>query len=140
MAVKKNHKIMLKKLEKQVRILERKEELAKNKLRSTLAKMRKLSRSYKSKLASKMRMMKRKMAEAQATAYARAAIHLERQMISGIEKKGKALALALNKIEKKYAAKVTKSIAKKGKKTGKGKTASKSKKVHKVAKRKVAKA
>ena len=85
--------------------------------------------------------MKRKMAEAQATAYARAAIHLERQMISGIEKKGKALALALNKIEKKYAASITKSMAKKGKKTGKGKTASKStsKKVHKLAKRKVAK-
>lgn len=115
MAVKKNHKMMLKKLQKQVRLLQRKETIAKNRLRAALAKMRKLSRSYKSKLASKLRVMKSKIAKAQASTYADAAVHLERQLMKGIEAKGKVLASALNKIEKKYAAKLTKSISKKGK-------------------------
>jgi AAA15 family ATPase/GTPase len=115
MAVKQNHTLMLQKLKKQVRELQKKEETAKKKLKIALAKIRKLSKSYKIKLDSKIRMVKGKMAEAEASSYAKTAIHLERQILKGIETKGKAIALALNKIEKKYAAKLSKSISRKGK-------------------------
>lgn len=115
MAVKQNHTLMLKKLKKQVRELQKKEETAKKKLKIALAKIRKLSKSYKSKLNSKIRMVKGKMAEAEASTYAKTAVHLERQILKGIESKGKAIASALSKIEKKYAAKLSKSLSKKGK-------------------------
>ena len=95
MAVKKkNHTLMLKKLNQQVRGLQKKEEAAKNKLRAALSKMRK-----------------------------------------GIEAKGKALASALSKIEKKYASGLTKSMSKPSKKTAKAKKSRKAA-VVKVQKRK----
>jgi len=121
MAVKNTHAAMVKKLKKQVQDLAKKEVRAKNKLRSLLVKMRKVNRSYKAKLAEKMRMMKTKVAEAQSSSYAKAVMHLEKQMLHGIETKGKALASALHKIEKKYAIKLKKSIAKKAKKSRKSK-------------------
>jgi hypothetical protein len=114
MAVKKNHKAILNKLKKQVRILERKEAAAKNKLAAALAKMRKLTRSYKSKLTAKMRLMKNKIAEAEASTYAKALIHLERQMLKGLKMKAKALTSALAKIEKKSVAKLAKGRPNKG--------------------------
>lgn len=78
MAVKKSDTIMLKKLKKQVRMLEKKEEAAKNKLHAALAKLRKLNKTYKDKLNRKVRMMKDKIAKAQSSTYAMAAAHLER--------------------------------------------------------------
>jgi hypothetical protein len=121
MAVKKNSKTVLKKLKKQVRVLEKKEEQAKNQLRTALKKIRKLGRVYRSKLAVKARQMKGKIAEAQATTYVKAAVHLERQLLKGIDAKSKALESAITKLEKKHVAKLKKNLAKKGKKAGKTK-------------------
>ncbi len=115
MAVKKSYKAMIKRLKKQVRMLQKKEEKAKNKLKTALKKMRTLSRSYKSKLTKKIRQMKGKMADVQATTYAKAAVHFERQLLKGIDAKSRALESALTKIEKKHVAKLKKSLAKKGK-------------------------
>lgn len=119
MATQHNHKAMLRKLKNRVRMLQRKEEQAKNKLRAALKKMHKIGRSYKSKLSSKMRKMKGKIAQVQASTYAKAAANLERQMLNSIGTKAKALVAAATKIEKKHAVKLTKSIAKKGKKAAK---------------------
>jgi hypothetical protein len=124
MAVKKNHQVILKKLKKQVRALQKKEEQATNKLRSALKKMRTLGHAYHTKLAAKARQMKGKIAEAQASTYAKAAVHLERQLLKGIDAKSKALESAITKIEKKHTAKLKKSLTKKGKKSGKAKNAS----------------
>lgn len=119
MAATKKQKALLKKLKKQVRVLQRKEEQARNKLSSALKKMRKLGRTYKSKLASKVRLIKGKIAEIQSTTYAKVASDLERQLLKGIEAKGKALRTAIMKLEKKHIAKLKKGVAKKGKKVGK---------------------
>jgi len=124
MAVKKNYQIMLKNLKKQIRVLQRREEQAKNKLRSALKKMRKLGRAYQTKLTVKARQMKGKIAEAQAVTYAKVAVHLERQLLKGIDAKSKALESAITKIEKKHAIKLKKSLAAKSKKAGKAKKAS----------------
>lgn len=119
MAEKKNQKALLKKLKKQIRMLQRKEEQSRNKLKAALMKARKLSRAYKIKLRGKMRVMKSKIAEAQSSTYGKLAADLERQLIKGIERKAKSLASALSKIEKKHAAKLAKGLSKKGKKTTK---------------------
>jgi hypothetical protein len=124
MAVKKNHNPLLKKLKKQVRVLQRKELQGRNKLRAALKKMRKLGKIYRGKLAGKVRSMKDKMAEMQASPYAKAAAEIERQMVKGIEAKGKSLRSALSRLEKKHIAKVIKSIDKKKRKAGKSKKSS----------------
>ena len=118
MAVKKNHKALLKQLKKQVRVLQKKEKQSRNQLRAALKKMRKLGRVYKSKLASKMRIMQSKIADAQASTYARVAADIERQMLKNIESKARSLRMAIDRVEKKHINKLAKSIAKKSKKAG----------------------
>ncbi|VVC76303.1 hypothetical protein AQUSIP_16120 [Aquicella siphonis] len=137
MAVASDHHLILKKLKKKIRLLERKEELARIRLRQALARIRKLSRSYKSKLASKSRRMKAKVAEVQASTYVKSAQEMERHMLQGIETKGRALASALIKIEKKYATRLKKSLARKGKRNGKSKSTAEpaSKKMKKAARK-----
>jgi hypothetical protein len=125
MAVKRVDRTILKKLKKQVRALQRKEQQARTKLKSALNKMRKLARGYQVKLAAKARQMKGKIAEAQATTYAKAALHMERQLIKGIDAKSKALESAITRIEKKHATKIKKSLGKKSKMAGKAKKADK---------------
>ena len=124
MAVKTNHMALLQKLKKQVRVLQHKEALAKNRLRKALKKIHKLGKSYKSRLASSVRAMKGRIADAQASTYARAAVDFERQLAKGIVSKGRAVKSALASIEKKHAAKLMKSLAKKGKKAGKAASSS----------------
>lgn len=115
MAAKKNHKLMIKKLKKQVNLLQRKEEQSRNKLRAALKKLKKLGRSYKTKMAVKMRAMKGKLSSAKGSAYAKVAADIERKLIKGIESKSKAIASAISKIEKKHTSKFTKGVAKKAK-------------------------
>ncbi len=119
MAVKKNHQALLRKLAKKVKLLQRKAGKSRNQLRLALKKAQKLGRSYKSKLASKARVMKAKVEQARVDAYAEAASHLERQLLKGVKKKAKALVSAASRIEKKYASKLAKTVAKKSKKTKK---------------------
>jgi hypothetical protein len=116
MAVKNKNSSLLKKLTQQVRVLQKKEEQTRNKLRATLKKMHKLGNAYKAKLAKKMQVMQSKIVHAQSSTYIKMAANIERQMLNAIETKCKALAAAAAKIEKKNAAKLTKSVAKKSKK------------------------
>lgn len=121
MATMKQHKILLKKLKKQVRLAQKKEEQSRNQFRSAVKKMRKLARTYKNKLANKVRLMQGKIAAVQSSTYAKVADDLERQLMKGIDAKRNAIAAALAKIEKKHVVKLKKSVAKKGKKAGKAK-------------------
>lgn len=136
MAAMKNQKALLKKLKKQVRTLQRREAQSRNKLKTALKKIRKLGRSYKSKFVAKVRAMKGKISEAQASTYAKVAADVERQLKKGIEAKGKSIRSALAKFEKKYISKMTKGLAKKGKKAGKSKVR-KGKKASSVSMKKI---
>ncbi|RDI44815.1 hypothetical protein [Aquicella lusitana] len=118
MAVK-SDKVLLKKLKKQVRTLQRKEAQSRNKLRAALKKIRKLGRAHKTKLLRKARLMKAKIAETQAATYAKVAGEIENQLQKNIDAKSKSLQTALNKFEKKQIAKLRKSISKKGTKAAK---------------------
>ncbi len=135
MAGEKNYRAMVKKLKKQVKKLQREKERNKNKLKATLKKARKLGRSYKSKLTGKVRQMKSKIAETQSTTYGKVAANIERQILKGVEAKAKALVSVMKGIEKKHAAKLKKSVAKKGKKVKSAKQKDKVIKVVPVRKR-----
>lgn len=126
MAAAKRHKLLLKKLKKQISDLQRKEEHGKNKLKAALKKLHKLSKTYKSKMASQIRIMKVKVDEARSSAYAKVAAEIERQLMKGIAAKGKSISNAIDKLEKKHITKLTQVIAKKSKKRPKklAKTAS----------------
>jgi len=125
MAAKDDHKLLLRKLKKQVRALQKKEEAAKNQLRVALLKIRKLSRAYKVRLAARLRASKARITEAKSS-YAKAAEEIERQLVKGIETRGKALASAISKIERKYATRLKRKMSKKSK-TGKTRPAVKMK-------------
>lgn len=116
MTVVKNHDDLVRKLKKQVRVLQRKEALAKTRLRAALTKIGKLGKSYKSRLASSMRAMKHRIADTEAATYAKAAISIERHIVKDIEAKGKAIKSAVARIEKKHAAKLMKNLAGKSRK------------------------
>lgn len=111
----KNHKALLKKLKRQVRVLQYREEKTRKKLRIALIKLRQLGQRQKMKLATKMRIMQGKIAAVQASTYAKMAKDIERQMMRNIEAKGKALKTAIDKLEKKHVAKLKQSFAKKSK-------------------------
>ena len=121
MVVKKNHLGLVKKLTKQVKMLERKETKSRRQLSSAFKKIRKLGRTYKNKLSITLRTMKAKIAEAKTSTYIKVAADFECKMLKNIKAKAKAkaLALAIAKIEKKHSAKLIKNLAKKGKKPGK---------------------
>lgn len=115
-------KDLIARLQMKVRILQKREELAKEKLRSVIKKMHQTSRIYKRKLASNMRVMKNKIANAQTSTYAKVAADLERKLLKSIEAKSRAFASAVASIEKKHAATITRSVAKKAKKSKVSKT------------------
>jgi len=138
MAVRKDYKTLVKKLTKQVRLLERKEERARRQLGTAVKKMRKLGRAYKTKLASKLKSLKTKVKAAKASTYAQVAANLERKMLKNIQAKGKALATAIAKIEKKHVIQLAKSVAKKGKDSKRKvkPTSSKKRTIHSKARKK----
>jgi hypothetical protein len=119
MAGAKSHQHMLKHLKKQIRLLQRKEEQSRNQLRAAFKKMRQLSHSYKTKLATKVRVLKAKVAKAQASTYAKMAAEVERQLRKSMEAKGKAVAAAIAKIDKKHVVKLSRGVVKKAVKTTK---------------------
>ena len=118
MVARKNQTALLKKLKKQVRSLQRKEERSRNQLKAALKKARQLGKAYKSKLATNMRVMKNKLAASHASTYAKVAADVQRQMLKSVEIKGRVLKSSIQKLEKKYITQLTKSIAKKAKKSG----------------------
>ena len=134
MTVTGSQKALLKRLKKQIRVLQRKETQARNRLRTTLKKMRKLGKTYKSKLVSKMRVMKNKIAETRAVTYAKVAADIERHMLKTLEAKGKSLKNLITKLEKKHISKTAKLLTKKAGKVKKARKA-KAMPVKKMAKR-----
>jgi hypothetical protein len=129
MVVRKNYQSLVRKLTKQVKVLERKEEKARRQLGAAIKKMRKLGRTYKTKLSDKLRTIKTQVAAAKTSTYIKVATHLERKMLKNIQSKAKALTAAIAKIEKKQVSQLTKSMTKK-RKTTQAKKPARTKKVH----------
>lgn len=111
----------LKRLKKKVRVLQKKEERSRQELRAALKKIRKLSHSYKIKLAAKIHKMKEKIAETQLTAYARAVSDLQQQIVKSVNEKSELLKAAIRKFENKYQLSAS-LVPKKKKKPAKKKT------------------
>lgn len=122
MAMKGNHQVLLKNLKMQVKRLVRKEEKAKKELRAAIKKMRSMSEGYKATIASKVKLLKHKLAEAHASGYVKAATEIERQLIKGVEKKARAVVASAVRLEKKAASKATRKTVKKAKHSRKRKT------------------
>lgn len=135
----KDQRLMLKKLKAQVVLLQRKEHASHHKLRAALRKMHKLGKVYKSKLARKLKNMKGKIAEAEAKVYVRVADDVERQMHKKVEAKERALGSVVAKFDKKFAAKLAKSIKKRASQMKKRKVAKAKPAKAKSAKKKVVK-
>ena len=110
-----NHHALIKKLKKQVALLQKKEEQGRKQLHVAIKKMEKHGKLYKTKLAKQMRLMQAKIAKSKSTAYAKAVSDLEVKMLRGVASKAKALANAAKRIEKKHFAKLARAIAKKSK-------------------------
>lgn len=109
------HVLLIKKLKKQVALLQKKEERGRKELRSALKKMHQHGKVYKNKLAKKMKAMQSKIEATKTSAYAKAVSDLEIRMLKGVAGKARALASAAARIEKRHAARLAHAIAKKGK-------------------------
>ncbi|MBA3660299.1 MAG: hypothetical protein H0W64_01075 [Gammaproteobacteria bacterium] len=129
MATAANHKASLLRLKKQLGRLQKKEELSRAKLKLALKNIRQLSKSYKNRLASRVRIMKVKLGKLQATTYASVADDIQKQLLRGLESKDKSLRAVIAKVERTHIAKLTKGIVSKAKKA-KGKKVSSAKSPH----------
>lgn len=107
-------KASVKKLKKQVKTLQKKEAKSRDQLKTAVNKMRKLGKAYKNKLASKVRVMKKKLNTSQLATYYNVAANLEQQMTKAIHEKIKAISAAISSIDKSDSPK--KSSVKKKKK------------------------
>lgn len=102
MSVTQQYRSTILKLKKRINTLERQQEQGRKKLQRAMIQARKLAKTYQSKLNAKMRDVKGKGAFDQASAYARAALDMERKMLKEVEKKAKALAAAVMEMDKKH--------------------------------------
>lgn len=109
-------KTLLKNLQKQVRLLQKKEQQTRNKLKLTLKKMRTQGQSFKSKFTKNVRDAKNKVAGTKAAIYAKLVKDLEGQVQKRIVAKKRLMAAAITRFEKKFMAKLTKGLTKKSKK------------------------
>ena len=78
MSIMKKQKSLLSKLKKQIRELQKKEERSRAQLESAFKKIRHMGKVYKTRLESKMRMMKKKVAAAEASSLVKVARLAER--------------------------------------------------------------
>lgn len=106
MAVKHDHKRLLTKLRKKIKVLQKKEEQSRVKLQIAIKKIRFLAREYRIKLALKSRLMENKIAEVRKKSYKKIIEELEDMIIKGIKQRGKALSSAIEKIDAKHLTKV----------------------------------
>lgn len=105
MEVTAKQKLLQKKLKQQIKKLQHKEHQSRLKMRTALKKVNKIGRTYKVRLARKMREMERKIAHTEAACYARMALDLENQLVKGIKNKVKALTAAAKRAKRSVAAK-----------------------------------
>ena len=78
MSMENKHKALLGKLKKQIHTLQKKEERGRNQLQAAFKKIRHLGKIYKTKLEHKMRLMKKKVAAAEASSWMKVAKLAER--------------------------------------------------------------
>lgn len=135
MSVTQQYRSTIQKLKKRIHALERQQEQSRKKLQRAMTEARKLAKSYQSKLSAKVRDIKGKTTLDQASAYARAALEVERNMLKVAEKKAKALASAVMEMDKQHIADLIKGLFSKGQANGTAKTAAK-RPVKKKAKKK----
>lgn len=110
-----DEQVLLRKLKKQVKLLQQREEKSRAKLRCAMKKMRQMAKSFKSGLVN-MRVIKVKDSADTTSAYAKIAHQLEQQMLKNMAAREKALSDAMFKLERKNIA-GWKRIAKLGKRT-----------------------
>lgn len=134
MSVSQQYRSTILKLKKRIHTLERQQEQGRKKLQRAMTQARKLAKTYQSKINAKVRSAKGKGALDQASAYARAALEMERKMMKEVEKKAKALAAAVMEIDKKQITQLVQSFMSKF--SGDGAVKSTVKKARKKAKRK----
>lgn len=115
MAVKHDHKRLLTKLKKTIKVLQKKEEQSRVKLQIAIKRIHSLARDYKIKLALNKRMMESKIAEVRKKSYKKIIEELEDMIIKGIKQRGKALSSAIEKIDSKTFTKASRKIRKKKK-------------------------
>lgn len=147
MTAKQNKRLSLKRLQRQVALLRKKEQAASRKLHAALSRMHQLGKVYKSKLASKMKAMRSKFVADKAKVYVKVADDVKRQMQKKVSAHEKALEAVVANFDKKFAVNLTKSInkraismkkrkvAKAAKKPGKRKVAKKAKTAKRAKKR-----
>ena len=111
MSVTQQYRATIQKLKKRVRDLTQKEAQGRKKLKSAMTEARKVARSYKSRLHAKVSGKKAESVYDRASAYASAAMEMERKMLQAAEKKGKAFANAIMQIDKEYITKLVRSVA-----------------------------
>lgn len=138
MSVTQQYRSTIQKLKKRIHALERQQEQSRKKLQRAMNEARKLAQSYQSKLSAKVRDMKGKTTLDQATAYARTALEVERNMLKVAEKKAKALASAVMEMDKQHIAELIKGLFSKVRSNGAAKAAAKrpAKKAARKAKKK----
>lgn len=119
MAAVKDHRQEVKRLKRKLALLQKKEEKSQRRLKAALIKIRTLSKSYQSKLAKNIRVMRIKIGRVKASTYVKAADDIQRHLIKGIASKDKSLRSAIVKVEKKHIAKLAKDMAKRVKKSSK---------------------
>lgn len=96
-------KVLLKNLRLQIKKLQDKEDASRAKMRAALNKINSIGRTYKVRLARKMREMERKLANTEAACYARIALDLENQLVKGIRSKVRALTAAAKRAKRPTA-------------------------------------
>lgn len=110
MSVTQQYRATILKLKKRIHTLERQQEQGRKKLQRAMSEARKLAKTYQSKINAKIRETKGKGTLDQASAYARAALEMERKMMKQVEKKAKALAAAVMEIDKKQITQLVQSF------------------------------
>ena len=79
------HDEVIRKLKTQIALLKKREEQSRRELKSALCKASKLGKIYKNKLAKEARVLKNKIASAEAAAYVKAAVELERSLMQRLK-------------------------------------------------------
>lgn len=109
----KQYRDTIQKLKKRIRALESKEKEGRKKVRAVMSDARKMVKSAKTRLHAEVRALKSKHTLDKASAYASAAMEMERKFIKAAEEKGKALASAVMKMDKDSVVRLVKDISSK---------------------------
>lgn len=108
-----SHHAAIEKLKKRLRSIEKKEVEGRKKLQLAMNNARKVAKSYQLKLHSKLRDIRGKHAVEKASAYACAAVDVERKFIKEVQKKSKHIKTAVARMDVRSVMKLINSITSK---------------------------